>query len=191
MPHNTQQSMFITMPTDLPHLLSPHTLCANWLPHQLTILDLSNDSDHPVEQAPATISQLLKKKSKMHDCTIWHKTRYDEVHCDWYCCKHCNLIRVGHLLIECLVFLVLSVILIPLTSAQPPRPTPPPSYFSNCIWYLNQIFSGDIPQNVYDDGHFDDNYIKNNTYCDDWCPEAKHNMDIWSLNPVASNIERG
>ena len=156
-------------------------------PKRKTILDLSDDPDHPVEQAPSNISRLSKKKSKMHNCTICHKTRHDEVHCNWYCCEHCNLIRVWHLPIECPVFLTTLIIPIPSTSAQPPRPTPLPSYFGEHIWYLNQIIPGDIPRNGYNDSHFDDDYVKNDTYCDDWCPEAKHNMDTWDLNPVASN----
>ena len=146
-------------------------------PKRKTVLDLSDDPDHPIKQAPPTISQLSKKKSKMHDCTICQKTGHDKVHCDWYCCKYCNLIGVGHLPIECPVFLAAPVIPIPLTSAQPPRPTPPSSYFSNCTRYLNQIVPGDIPYNAYDDGYFDNDYVKNDTYCDDWCPEAEHNMD--------------
>jgi len=147
-------------------------------PKRKTILDLSDDSDYPIERASPTISQLSKKKSKTYDCTICHKTRHDEVHCDWYCCEYCNLIEVGHLPIECPVFLAASVIPIPSTSTQPPRPTPFPSYFGNCTRYLNQIVPDDIPHDAYDDSHFDDDYIKNNTYCDDWCPEAKHNMGI-------------
>jgi len=154
-----------------------------------TVLNLSNGPDHPIEWASPTISQLSKKKSKMHDCTICQKTGHDQVHFDWYCCKYCNIIRVGHLQIECLVFLAAPVIPIPSTSTQSPRPTPLPSYFGNHTQYLNQIIPSDIPCDAYDDDHFDNDYIKNDTYCDDWCPEAKNNMDIWSLNPVASNIE--
>ena len=127
----------------------------------------------------------------MHDCTICQKTRHDKVHCDWYCCEYCNLIRVGHLPIECPVFLAAPVIPIPLTSTQPPRPTPPPSYFSNHTQYLNQIVPGDIPHDAYNDGHFDNDYVENDTYCNDWCLKTKHNMNTWSLNPVASNIEGG
>jgi len=160
-------------------------------PKRNTILNLSDDPDHPIEQAPPTIFWLSKKKSKTHDCTICQKTRHDEVHCDWYCCEYCNLIRVGHLPIECPVFLAAPVIPIPSTSTQPPRPTPPPSYSGNCTWYLNQIVSGNISCNAYDDSHFDDDYVKNDTYCDNWCPEAEHNMDTWGLNPVASNVEGG
>ena len=72
-----------------------------------------------------------------------------------------------------------------------PKPTPPPSYFGNCTWYLNRIVPGNIPHDAYDDGHFDNDYVKNDIYCDDWCHEAKHNMDIWGLNPVALNAEGG
>ena len=146
-------------------------------PKRNTILNLSNDPDHPIEQAPPTISQLSKKKLKTHDCTICQKTGYDEVHCNWYCCEYCNLIGVGHLLIECPVFLATPVISIHSTSAQPPRPMPPPSYFSNCTRYLNRIIPGDIPHDTYNNGHFDNDYIDNDIYCDEWCPKAKHNMD--------------
>ena len=156
-----------------------------------TVLDLSDDPDHPVEWPPSTISWLSKKKLKTHDCTICQKTGHDEVHCDWYCCEYCNLIRVGHLPIECPVFLAAPVIPIPSTSTQLPRPTPPSSYSGNHTRYLNQIVPGNIPYNAYDDGHFDDDYVENDTYCDDWCPKAKHNMDTWDLNPVASNVEGG
>ena len=114
-----------------------------------------------------------KKKSKTHDCTICQKTRHNEVHCDWYCCEYCNLIGVGHLLVECPVFLAAPVVPIPLPSTHPPRPTPPPSYFGNRTRCLNQTVPGDTSHNAYDDN----NYIENDTYCDDWCPEAKHNMD--------------
>jgi len=142
-----------------------------------TILDLSDDPDHPVEWPPPTISRLSKKKSKTHDCTICQKTGHDEVRSDWYCCEYCNLIGVGHLPIECPVFLAAPVISISSISNQPPRPTPPPSYSGNCIQYLNQIVPSDISHNAYDDGDFDDDYVENDTYCDDWCPEAEHNMD--------------
>jgi len=113
------------------------------LPERKIVLDLSNDPDHPIEQAPPTISRLSKKKLKTHDCTICHRTRHDKVHCDWYCCKHCNLIRVEHLSIECLVFLAAPVVPIPSTSTQPSRPTPPSSYFGNWTRYLNQIVPSD------------------------------------------------
>ena len=103
----------------------------------------------------------------MHDCIICQKTGHDEVHCDWYCCKYCNLIRIGHLPIECLVFLAAPVISIPLTSIQPPRPTPPPSYFGNRTRNLNQIVPGNIPCDTYNDGHFDNDYVENDTYYDD------------------------
>jgi len=126
-----------------------------------------------------TISRLSKKKLKTHDCTICHKTGYDEVHCNWYCCKYCNLIGVEHLPIECPVFLAASVIPIPSTSIQPLRPTPPPSYSGNHTQYLNRIISSNIPHNAYDNGHFDNDYVKNDTYCDDWCSETEHNMDTW------------
>ena len=99
--------------------------------------------------------------------------------------------RVMLLPIEYPVFLAAPVIHIPSTSTQLPRPSPPPSYFSNHIWYLNQIVPGDIPYDAYNDGHFDDDYIKNDTYCDNWCPKAKYNMNTWGLNPVASNVEGG
>jgi len=150
---------------------------ATFNPKRKTILDLSDDPDHPIEQASPTISRLSKKKSKTHNCTICQKTGYDEVHYDWYCCEYCNLIGVGHLPIECPVFLAAPVISIPSTSNQPPRSTPPPSYSGNRTQYLNWIVPGDIPHNAYDDGHFNDDYVKNDTYCDDWCPEAEHNMD--------------
>jgi len=127
----------------------------------------------------------------MHDCIICQKTGHDEVHCDWYCCKYCNLIRIGHLPIECLVFLAAPVISIPLTCTQLPRQTPPPSYSGNCIQYLNRIVSSDIPHNAYNNGHFDNDYVENDTYCDDWCPKAEHNMNTWGLNPVVSNVEEG
>jgi len=142
-----------------------------------TILDLSDDPDHPIERAPSTISQFSKKKSRTHNCTICQKTGHNKVHCNWYCCKYCNLIGVGHLSIECPVFLAAPVIPIPLTSVQPPRPTPLPSYFGNHTRYLNRIIPGNISHDAYDNSHFNDNYIKNDTYCDDWCPKAKHNMD--------------
>jgi len=160
-------------------------------PKRKTILDLSNDPDHPVEWASSTISWLSKKKLKTHNCTICQKTRYDKVHCNWYCYKYCNFIRVRHLPIKYPVFLAASVIPILLTSTHPPRPTPPSFYLSNHTRYLNQIVPGNIPHDAYNDGHFDDDYIENDTYCDDWCPEAKHNMDTWGLNPVASNVEGG
>jgi len=145
---------------------------ATFNPKIKTILNFSDNPDHPIEQAPPTISQLSKKKSKTHDCTICQKTGHDKVHCDWYCCEYCNLIGVGHLPIECPVFLAAPAIPIPSTSIQLPRPTPPPSYSGNHTRYLNWIIPGDIPCNAYDDGYFDDNYIKNDTYCDGWCPEV-------------------
>ena len=92
---------------------------------------LCDDPDHPVERPSPVISQLSKKKSKTHDCTICQKTGHDEVHCDWYCCEYCNLIGAGHLPIECPVFLAASVIPIPSISTQLPRPTPLPSYSGN------------------------------------------------------------
>jgi len=100
-------------------------------PKRKTILNLNDDPDHPVERSPPTIFRLSKKKSKTHDCTICQKTGHDEVHCDWYYCEYCNLIRVGHLPIKCPVFLAAPVIPIPSTSTQLPRPTPPPSYSGN------------------------------------------------------------
>ena len=90
-------------------------------PKRKTILDLSDDPDHSVEQTSSTISWLSKKKSKTHDCTICYKTGHNEVHCNWYCCKHCNLIGVRHLPIECPVFLTAPIIPIHLTSTQPWR----------------------------------------------------------------------
>jgi len=144
-----------------------------------TILNLNKNSDHPIERTLTTTSRLTrlsKKKAKTHSCTICHKTGHDEVHCDNYCCEYCNCIGAGHLPIECLVFLDAPVIPIPSMSIQPPKLTPPPSYFSNRFSY-NRIVPGDIPHNSYDDGHFDDDYVENDTYCDDYCPEAEHNMD--------------
>jgi len=144
-----------------------------------TILDPGDDSDHPVERI-LPIPQLIrlsKKKAKTHNCTICLKTGHNEVHCDKYCCEYCNCIGAGHLPIKCPVFLDAPVIPIPSTSTQPPRPTPPPSYFGSCNPYLNPIVPGDIPRDAYDDGHFDDNYVENDTYCDDYCPEVEHNMD--------------
>jgi len=100
-------------------------------PKRKTIFDLSDDPDHPIERSPPTIFQLFKKKLKTHDCTICQKTGHDKVHCNWYCCEYCNLIRVGHLPTECPVFLAVPVIPIPSTSTQLPRPTPSPSYSGN------------------------------------------------------------
>jgi len=47
---------------------------ATFNPKRKTILNLSDDPDHPVEQSPPTISRLSKKKSKTHYCTICQKT---------------------------------------------------------------------------------------------------------------------
>jgi len=160
-----------------PTLTAKHVPTATFNPKRKTIIDLSDDPDHPVERPSPIIFQLSKKKSKTHDCTICQKTGHDKVHCDWYCCEYCNLIGAGHLPIECPAFLAAPVIPIPSTSTQPLRPTPPPSYSGNRIRYLNQIVPGDIPHNAYNDGHFDDDYVENDIYCDDWCPKAEHNMD--------------
>jgi len=128
-----------------PTLTAKRMSTTTFNPKRKTVINLSDDPDHPIEQPPPTISRLSKKKSKTHNCTI--------------------------------CYLAAPVIPIPSTSTQPPRPTPPPSYSSNHTQYLNQIIPGDIPHNAYDDGHFDDDYVENDTYCDDWCPEAEHNMD--------------
>jgi len=96
-------------PIAKPTLTAKCVPIAMFNPKRKTIIDLSDDPDHPIERPSPVISRLSKKKSKTHDCTICQKTGHDEVHCDWYCCEYCNLIRVGHLPIECPVFLAAPV----------------------------------------------------------------------------------
>ena len=96
-----------------------------------TIIDLSSDSDNPIERMPNTpfITRETPTRAKTHDCTVCEKRGHDEVHCRQYHCEYCQRSAPKHLLVKCPEFLKNESLPIPSTLAQtksPQHDTPPP-----------------------------------------------------------------
>ena len=69
-----------------------------------TIINLSDDSDKPVEHIPDEpfITKETRQRAKTHNCTVCNRRGHDEVHCYRYQCKFCHGNAPGHLPSECL-----------------------------------------------------------------------------------------
>ena len=140
-----------------------------------TIIDLSSDSDNPVEGMPNTsfVTRETPAHAQTHDCTVCGKRGHDEVHCHWYHCKYCQCSAPKHLPVECPNFLKKETLPIPSTSVQtkPPRhDTPPPQWHILTPPIFNYTPARDANGDPYDDGNcceWIDNYLNE---------EAEHNM---------------
>jgi len=69
-----------------------------------TVINLSNDSDKPIEHIPTEpfITRETKRRAKTHNCTVCNKQGHDKVHCHNYQCKFCHDNAPGYLPAECL-----------------------------------------------------------------------------------------